>query len=101
MPMTPERVLARLNAATMGLDKFKRKVYKLRQIVAGDLSGLSSGPGSTSTDDEQKRARQFKQEWRDILVTEFEEARDNSILKAVKTLVMQTNYSSRDRDQGS
>ncbi len=90
--MDADRVVARLMGAAASLDVFREKVHRLRRIVAGDIEAIKGkGPG-VNNDDGQDQFRQFHQDYPDILVTEFEEAQSNEILKAVKTLVFQTNY---------
>jgi hypothetical protein len=91
MKVTPEIAISRMQGAAQALDQYKRKIYKLRRIVLGDIGALESEV-TDNQDDGFHASRQFKEAFADVMVTDVEEARSNEMLKALKTLVFQTAY---------
>lgn len=87
---TDELVLSRLRGA-QGLEQFRKKVYDLRRIVAGDLSPLTPAPVADEDNPQQTTQPQTLSEFCDFIVTYYHEGRSNKILQAIKTLLMQTS----------
>lgn len=78
-----------------GLDIWKRKIHKLRAIVAGDVSSIDeySSPQPDSEAENLKNRKKHRiSGLYDILVREFEEGTSNKVLKSVKTLLMQCSF---------
>lgn len=90
--ISAKRVSNRLATAEQGLDQFKRKVYRLRRLVAGDASAVYDAGTNENRDNASLLAHPNRLQMSDILVTTIEEGRSNGLLKAIRTLVLQTAY---------
>lgn len=92
-----DRVLRRLEGRTYLAD-YRRKVHKLRKIIAGDLSdlpgvGMPSQHAPSQPDVEPVETIREADDLYDIFPTEFETGRSNAMIKALRTLAMQASYS--------
>lgn len=72
------------------LHAFKRKVHKLRRLVAGDLSALDDSSSTTAAATNQTLYKAGISEFYDILVTDVEEGRNNKMMQGIRTLLFQT-----------
>lgn len=86
---TPIEVIrARLQTAE-GLDNFRRKIYDLRRLVAGDMSAMVPGPPAQS---DGPHVPHPQQDLYDFIVLNWQEGRSNKLLQTTKTLLMQTAF---------
>lgn len=73
------------------LHSYKRKVYNLRRIVAGDTSALDSFTMG-SQDPALELWKDTESEYPDLLVTEVEEGFTNHLIKALKVLTQRIAF---------
>lgn len=88
MKPTEETFRDRINAAARANEQYKKKVHRLRGLVAGDNAVLSS----TTSSDDYEGIRPFEPEYADYLVTDVEAGRANKMFQAIRTLVNQVSY---------
>ena len=88
------RILGRL-ATQRFFAKYRKKLHNLRRIVAGDLSPLnatSEQRADQQSDNPANSQNRSLDELYDIDIQDFYEGRSNHVLRALKTLVMQTAF---------
>lgn len=72
---------------SQAFDQFRRKVYDLRRLVAGDYSSIMPAP-SASPDEHSITSTDLY----DFIVLQVSDGRSNKLLQTIKTLMMQTGY---------
>lgn len=94
--MTDElRINKRIQSTETSLEMYKRKIHRIRRIVAGDIDATDSW-GSSSNDQDMLAARPYEPMFPDILVSQVEEGRSNRMLQALRTLTLQVAYTFPD-----
>lgn len=86
-----ERAKNRMDLAERGLDEYKDKIHRLRNLLAGNPDALIV-KGGADDPSEQEVKRAFTTKRPGIFVTDIDSGRDNELLRAIRTLVMQTSY---------
>lgn len=84
-----DRVKVRL-ATVSDFEKFRKKVFDLRRLVAGDLSPLLDSPRA---ENDSPDAEFSSLDIYDFLVTYYHEGKSNKIQQYLKVLLYQTSYS--------
>ncbi len=89
---------ARQRIGTEGaMDPYKRKLHKLRRLVAGDVSAIDDD--STSAADSESSQMLYRErlpEFYDVMITDVEEGRSNKIQQGIRTLLFQTMFAFPD-----
>lgn len=89
------RITTRMDGAEVGLRPYKRKVYELRRLVAGDFSNALDTPAArqdASGDDPVLRLDGMY----DFIVTDYVDNHSNRLLQTIKQLMMQIAYTEPD-----
>lgn len=86
------QALNRVKSADTSLYDFKKKIHKLRRIVAGDRTALYDDVLAENYDSGARQQRPFRLDLPDILVEVYGEGENNAMLSILKTLVFQTAY---------
>lgn len=88
--VTPDLQIARRVSSQAKFKDLRRKIHRLRRLVAGDITALNDGGhGQQSEMDELYRGD--SQEFYDVLVTDVEAGRRNKLLQAIRTLIFQVS----------
>lgn len=82
-----DRFLERLRLADEAHQPIRRKVYRLRRLVAGD-SSVVGGPSAKTESDAAGRAAEFA----DFYVDSVREGRSNRLLEVVRTILYQSTF---------
>lgn len=90
-----DRIRKRIGASERSLVPHRKKVHRLRGIVAGDpQSSEARAPGSQ--DETWQTYRPFAPEYGDFFVEEAEDVRSNDMQQALRTLIFSTTYTFPD-----
>ena len=95
MPTKTDLIYSRLSKQK-DLDSYRKKVHKLRMLLAGDISGLNYGRPQKAEGDEVLKPSLDRKGFFDVNVTDIEEGRSNRLLQAVKAILFQVSHNYPD-----